>query len=90
MDIRQLAHSDTLPFQIVHTLLTKYVTFQNWPAQYPLCIHAEQAAHTCSLPAILFLVSVARRPVHICHVSKRVELELVITAKQAGNFNFDL
>lgn len=57
---------------------------QNWPAQYPLCIHAEQAEHTCSLPAILFLVSVARRPVHICHVSKRVELELVITAKQAG------
>ena len=28
-----------------------------WPKDYPLCVHAEQAAHTCSLPAVLYLAA---------------------------------
>ena len=55
-----------------------------WPHTRPLCVHAEYAAHTSSLPAVLFLCMSVKRPLHVCHVSKRAELELIISAKEAG------
>jgi dihydroorotase-like cyclic amidohydrolase len=51
-----------------------------WPADRPLAVHAEGK----SLAAILMLCAVFDRPVHVCHVSRRVEIELIRRAKERG------
>jgi carbamoyl-phosphate synthase/aspartate carbamoyltransferase/dihydroorotase len=53
---------------------------KHWPSDRPLAAHAEGR----SLAAILLLAAVFDRPVHICHVSRRVEIELIRRAKERG------
>ncbi len=53
---------------------------QTWPASRPLAVHAEGR----SLAAILMLAALFDRPVHVCHVSRRVEIELIRRAKERG------
>jgi carbamoyl-phosphate synthase/aspartate carbamoyltransferase/dihydroorotase len=51
-----------------------------WPADRPLLAHAEGR----TIPALLFIAGLADRAVHICHVSRRDEIELIAAAKAKG------
>lgn len=54
--------------------------FRRWPRNRPLLCHAEGT----SLAAVLALAWLHGRPVHICHVSRRVEIELIRRARERG------
>jgi len=54
--------------------------FERWPHQRPLLCHAEGI----SLAAVLALAWLHRRPVHVCHVSRRVEVVLIRRARERG------
>lgn len=51
-----------------------------WPAHKPLCVHAEDR----TLAMVLGLLPSVGRGVHFCHVSERVEIELIHDAKERG------
>ena len=51
-----------------------------WPKQKPLCVHAEDR----TLAMVLGLLPSVGRAVHICHVSQKVEIELIRDAKERG------
>ncbi|MGH2625865.1 MAG: hypothetical protein ACRDHY_04355, partial [Anaerolineales bacterium] len=51
-----------------------------WPAGRPLAAHAEGR----SLAAVLHLAALRDRPVHICHVSRADEIQLIRAAKERG------
>lgn len=53
---------------------------REWPHDRPLAAHAEGR----SLAAILLLAAVFDRPLHVCHVSRRVEIELIRRVKERG------
>ena len=53
---------------------------QNWPVSSPLCVHAEGP----SLATAILLAQVYNRPVHLCHISLRSEIELIRAAKERG------
>ncbi len=55
--------------------------FENWPADRPIVAHAEDA----NIPALIFVASLFDRPVHICHVAKRAEIEMIRAAKEKGH-----
>jgi carbamoyl-phosphate synthase/aspartate carbamoyltransferase/dihydroorotase len=52
----------------------------NWPPARPIAVHAEGR----NMAAVLLLAALHDRPVHICHVSRKVEIELIRTAKERG------
>jgi carbamoyl-phosphate synthase/aspartate carbamoyltransferase/dihydroorotase len=54
--------------------------FKGWPRSRPLVAHAEEK----TLAAYLALGAIYGRPVHICHVSRKVEVELIREAKRQG------
>lgn len=51
-----------------------------WPRRKPLCVHAEDR----SVAMMLGLVPAVGRGVHFCHISKKVEIELIRDAKERG------
>ena len=51
-----------------------------WPADLPVAAHAEGR----SLAALVLLGSLAGRPVHLCHVSRAEELEVIRAARDHG------
>ncbi len=51
-----------------------------WPRNKPLCVHAEDR----TLAMVLGLLPSVGRGVHICHVSQKVEVELIRDAKERG------
>ncbi len=51
-----------------------------WPSAWPLLAHAEGN----SLAAAILAAHLAARPIHICHVSRRAEIELIRAAKERG------
>src|SRR6476469_6902043 len=51
-----------------------------WPAHKPLCVHAEDR----TLAMVLGLLPSTGRGVHFCHVSEKVEIELIRDAKERG------
>jgi dihydroorotase-like cyclic amidohydrolase len=51
-----------------------------WPAHKPLLVHAEDR----TLAMVLGLLPSIGRGVHFCHVSERVEIELIRDAKERG------
>lgn len=53
---------------------------RRWPAARPLCVHAEGR----SVAAAVLAAQLAGRPIHICHVSRRDEIELIHAAKERG------
>jgi len=59
-------------------LLMRY--FQEWPGPGPIAVHAEGLM----LPTCIALSHVYHQPLHICHVSRRSEIELIKRAKAAG------
>uniref|UniRef100_A0A0C9QZV9 R_1 protein n=1 Tax=Fopius arisanus TaxID=64838 RepID=A0A0C9QZV9_9HYME len=54
--------------------------FENWPKKYPLCVHAE--GHVTA--TVVVLASRYNRPVHICHVARKEEIEIIRAAKESG------
>lgn len=54
--------------------------YRSWPADRPVAVHAE--GH--SLVVALGLAQLFQRRVHVCHVSRAIEIELIGLAKQRG------
>ena len=54
--------------------------FQSWPASAPLCVHAEGR----TTAAAILLASLHDRHVHVCHVARREEIEVIRAAKERG------
>ncbi|KAK4875623.1 hypothetical protein RN001_012045 [Aquatica leii] len=52
----------------------------NWPKKYPLCVHAEGQ----TTAAILLLANLHNRPIHICHVARKEEIQVIKAAKEKG------
>ncbi len=51
-----------------------------WPAGRPVAVHAEGR----SLGAAVLMAALFRRPIHLCHVSRREEILLIRKAKEEG------
>jgi dihydroorotase-like cyclic amidohydrolase len=54
--------------------------FAQWPHDRPILAHAEGR----TVAAVLFIAYLHDRPVHICHVSRRAEIELIAAARARG------
>lgn len=54
--------------------------FQSWPKKYPLCVHAEGQ----TTAAILLLAGLHNRPIHVCHVARKEEIQIIRAAKEKG------
>ncbi len=54
--------------------------FAAWPRERPILAHAEGR----TVAAVLFIAELYDRAVHICHVSKRDEIELIAKARARG------
>jgi carbamoyl-phosphate synthase/aspartate carbamoyltransferase/dihydroorotase len=54
--------------------------FAAWPPDSPLCVHAEGA----TMEAAIQLAARHQRPLHICHVSRQDEIEMIRVAKERG------
>lgn len=46
--------------------------FEKWPKQMPIVAHAEKQ----TVAAILMVAQLYQRPVHICHVAKKEEVNI--------------
>jgi len=64
----------------VEGLLTLMSCFRNWPAGKMIAVHAEGA----NIAVAIGLAAAFRRPVHICHVSRKAEIQLIAKAKAQG------
>jgi carbamoyl-phosphate synthase/aspartate carbamoyltransferase/dihydroorotase len=51
-----------------------------WPQDRPLAVHSEER----SLAALMLLAMLQDRPIHICHVSRRIEIQLIREMKERG------
>jgi carbamoyl-phosphate synthase/aspartate carbamoyltransferase/dihydroorotase len=54
--------------------------FANWPENRPIVAHAEGT----SVPALIFVANLFNRHVHICHVARRSEIQMIRAAKEKG------
>ncbi|KAF6204420.1 hypothetical protein GE061_002761 [Apolygus lucorum] len=54
--------------------------FDNWPKKYPLCVHAEGQ----TTAAVLLLAALHNRPIHVCHVARKEEIQIIRAAKEKG------
>ncbi|KAJ8881285.1 hypothetical protein PR048_017763 [Dryococelus australis] len=52
--------------------------FDLWPKKYPLCVHAESQ----TTAAVLLLATLHSRPIHICHVARKEEIQIIRAAKE--------
>lgn len=52
----------------------------HWPKRAPIVCHAEKQ----STAAVILLAHLLDRPVHICHVARREEIQLIRAAKEKG------
>jgi len=64
----------------VNDLPTLVAHFNAWPGPGPIAVHAEEN----SVPLVLGMVAASGQRVHFCHISRRVELELIARAKERG------
>jgi len=53
---------------------------QNWPASKPIAVHAEGD----SVGVVIAMAALYQRRFHICHVSRKDEIELIAAAKKRG------
>jgi carbamoyl-phosphate synthase/aspartate carbamoyltransferase/dihydroorotase len=54
--------------------------FTRWPSHRPVAIHAEGR----TLAAAILMADLFKRPIHLCHVSRREEILIIKKAKEAG------
>ncbi|XP_024870191.1 CAD protein [Temnothorax curvispinosus] len=88
-DIREIApHVAALKMYLNETFTTLRLTdltvwikhFERWPKKYPLCVHAEGQ----TTAAVLLLASLHSRPIHVCHVARKEEIQIIRAAKEHG------
>lgn len=65
---------------LLETLDSIMQHFANWPAFQPIAVHAEGR----NMAAVLLLAALQDRSLHICHVSRKEEIELIRAAKERG------
>lgn len=53
---------------------------EKWTSKNPICAHAESK----TLPAILHIANIYKKHIHICHVARKEEIELIRLSKLAG------
>ncbi|KAH8409043.1 hypothetical protein KR009_005816 [Drosophila setifemur] len=53
---------------------------QHWPKRAPIVCHAEKQ----SMAAVILMAHLLDRPVHICHVARKEEIQLIRAAKEKG------
>lgn len=53
---------------------------KNWNSIQPICVHAEME----TLAAIIHIANLYRKKIHICHVSHKEEIELIVESKKQG------
>jgi carbamoyl-phosphate synthase/aspartate carbamoyltransferase/dihydroorotase len=54
--------------------------FDAWPRNAPLCVHAEGR----TTAAAILIAALHDRPLHVCHVARREEIEVIRAAKAKG------
>jgi dihydroorotase-like cyclic amidohydrolase len=64
----------------VRDLPTVMAHFRHWPRDQPIAVHAEGLATAM----VIGLAHAYDRPAHVCHVSRRAEIELIKQAKERG------
>ncbi len=64
----------------VRDLATVIAHFRHWPREKPIAVHAEGLA----IAMVIGLAQLYDRPAHICHVSRKAEIELIKQAKERG------
>ncbi len=64
----------------VEDLPTLLACFQHWPHDKLIALHAEGP----NVAVGIGLAAAYRRPVHFCHISRKIELELIAAAKRRG------
>jgi len=72
--------NDTFGKLRVDDLGTLATCFQTWPRGRPIALHAEKQ----SVAVAIGLAATYDRPIHIVHVSRREEIELIADAKGRG------
>ncbi len=72
--------NDTFGKLRVDDLPTLAACFQTWPREKPIALHAERQ----SVAVAIGLAAIYGRPIHIAHVSRREEIELIANAKGRG------
>lgn len=65
----------------LHGIESWWSHMEAWPGDRPVTVHAEGR----SLVAILLMARLLGRPVHLCHVSRRIEIEMIRRAKDSGD-----
>lgn len=60
------------------TVWSKHI--QSWPKKAPICVHAESQ----TTAAILLLATLHNRSIHICHVARKEEIQIIKAAKEKG------
>jgi carbamoyl-phosphate synthase/aspartate carbamoyltransferase/dihydroorotase len=53
---------------------------KNWIHGRPICVHAESK----TLPAILHIANLYKKHIHVCHVARREEIEIIKQSKIMG------
>jgi len=54
---------------------------KNWPDHKPICVHAESN----TLPAILYIGHLYNKHIHVCHVARKEEINLIKESKRRGH-----
>ena len=63
---------DAMPLWIEH--------FKHWPEHHPIAVHSEKR----TMAAAILLATLYNRSLHVCHVSRREEIEVIRLAKEKG------
>ena len=72
--------NDTFGKLRVDDVPTLAACFKNWPRHKPIALHAEKQ----SVAVAIGLAAIYDRPVHLCHISRQEEIELIADAKMRG------
>lgn len=72
--------NDTFGKLRVDELPVLMAAYRQWPADRPIALHAEKQ----SVAVAIGLAAAFDRPIHIVHVSRREEIELIAAAKARG------
>jgi len=72
--------NDTFGLLRVDKLSTLLTCFERWPRHKLIAMHAEEQ----SVAVGIGLAAAYHRPVHFCHISRKVEIELIAAAKHRG------
>jgi dihydroorotase len=72
--------NDTFGPLRVDQVSTLRACFQRWPRDKMIALHAEKQ----SVAVAIGMSAIYDRPIHLCHISRKQEIELIADAKMAG------